>query len=573
MLRFVTQTRLRTAATFAVVLVLLLLGGILWGSRPPAPDLSDTAGPPVADRTERLRDRVRAAVPTATVPDGAIDEHPESALAGPGSRTLHVRVTDAFGEPVRGAEVWTQAVGGIPEPVGITREDGRLEVGVGPVSRIAYAVTHPRFARAVGTASLDVAGGSVHVLLGRGAYVHGVVETIGGDVPAGGVSIVGWELGTPPPLDARRGASAAYSRRTRMETDGTFRLGPFPGDAAVGLLAVGSGYVSTQAARTVEPGGDRVRIEMAPLYAVVVSVFWDERAPPPIAHCAGPRLGGYEALGLRLVADHGLVERQLAPSAPETAATVADGGRRHRWLLYARRDAETLGPLDFRWSLPGGHPLFVPVHARRVWGWPTDEDRVSLEPVRGEEPGSVRVHVEAPEGEQREARPESRRCHAATVHLTRRELVGDPHLSLDVPLYGPTPEGVAITDVPVGTYDVRLSSVGPQGVVQVSPPVVTVHGRRESDVIVRVSDRCGSIRLELPVSGFGHQGARVSLFWEAPDRPGHRVAHRSFERPPFVIPWLAPGDYRVEARVAGRLFSRSAVRAAAGRESVVELRE
>jgi hypothetical protein len=51
------------------------------------------------------------------------------------------------------------------------------------------------------------------------------------------------------------------------------------------------------------------------------------------------------------------------------------------------------------------------------------------------------------------------------------------------------------------------------------------------------------------------------------------VAHRYFARPPFVVPFLAPGEYRVEGHVGGRRIDLPGVRVRAGEETVVEAPE
>lgn len=282
----------RTAAAPAVALlpwlllaVLVLGGGWLLVRRPeadlapPAPDLVPAASIGDVGRPgEFPDDRVREVAESAPVPSATEVPAPPVLLLG-------VRVVDAAGEPVAGAEVLASNERGDLEPAGRSGADGRAAIRFPPRRERGQVLVA---ARGAGHApslvvAAELGGGAETILVVRGAEarVRGTVRDAAGRPLAGARVVAGEEV--------RLGLGELGGRRRAVRQPGRLALGHEPelvGGPAFQLRAEVGGFLGAQVltrdgrfgrlpgvagARTdaegrfqlrgLEPGTTRVRIE------------------------------------------------------------------------------------------------------------------------------------------------------------------------------------------------------------------------------------------------------------------------------------------------------------------------
>ena len=517
------------------------------------------------------RDRV---VDTDQSGAGVVDVEPTAAPRNDLTSSLRVLVQSLDGVPIEGATLWTQdRPGGEPQASEVTSATGEARLKVRAGSDLLYSVTHANWCRSTGSVRITSEPSPLVVTLGSGAYVQGRVKVVGGEQPASPITIVAWEDGTSL---QRAGSEWPYTRHATTLPDGSFRVGPFPMSSFVRCMAFGDGYVSIDPASGTEAGGDHIALTVAPLYAVVVAVSWGEnrdRDGPPLTPANPvPKLSRLHELGLRLV-PHGVdVLKCVAPALVDAASSPGDQRTLFRWVLYSNRDEPSLGPVEFTAVFPGFEFVRAEVRATRLTGPTVAVSELTLERRAGVALGTAEIVLDLASRFQSHGVELGRPAYLATVRLEPRVRQDATFAAIDGHLYFPPDERLRMENIPAGEYAVHVNAPGPGDRFQVSPRVVIVRDSEVAQVVVTAPDNSGSLLLNASPHKLGFQMASLRLRWTRPGK-GDAVQHLRFEGPPYVVPILEPGTYRLEGSVGGRAVARDGIRVESGAQTRVDLYE
>lgn len=317
---------------------------VLWGpSRKRGPDADGTGGGIVVGGDPVVPGlapgRPRAAVPPR--PPQSIDPEVRS--------VVRVRVSDARGRPVPGAEVLMAGRSGEWLATAVSDDEDGVAVLEDPEGSVALVVQHPRHERVVtDKAPTGFPRDEILVVLPDGGVISGWVRTAAGDAPRQGA----WVVARPADEGRTLGASLAHVDpawpRTPCEPDGRFTLTGLRLGGTYDLFAGGLGWVANHR-RHVTVGEDDVRLTLRALYGAdlefvlptgeSVATSWDFSVLDAGRGWSAP--AGSSPLGTE------------NPGAFLAGVAVDRGRPSWRFLVLSDAEVDAIGPFEVSSGIPG----------------------------------------------------------------------------------------------------------------------------------------------------------------------------------------------------------------------------
>lgn len=376
-------------------------------------------------------------------------------------------------------------------------------------------------------------GGSTHAVASSsaGSVVSGrVVRRDGGALPPA-LRVVALP-GADFPSTGRRSEPAALRERIDavVSGDGAFRLDASTALDQAELTAVAPGWI---AARRMRVLGARAEIELAPLFAVAVELVDGDGSPIETNARLHAVKGAFEAL----CQDRGVHDANERIEELELAGCVdvSRTARERNWLFFRGTDErESVGPIELSVDVAGYAPKRTHVRAQR---W------------TGGVPQSARVELA------------QRASGFGTIDL---ELTGLPEIGFDADGGGHALAGLRLVDaagkryqlalsefragtfrfdgIPMGDYYVGLTVADVFHFPTADEPLLVSVGNEPASLRVDCSD-AGALWVQLDDGCGGEYSGRATLRVHRIVGGGYR--HITFERGPYVLPAMAPGEYDI----------------------------
>lgn len=553
------------------MLVALWLAWSVWGPSDSARRAD--ASSPAAERAfeaDRPAPTVssRAEVIAASTSTAAV--HATEPLAP--NRSARVLVLDEASAAISGARIelddaeraWS---------VGVTSSDGSLEFEL-PARADEFHVTASRSGFATSTSPVFDGVDVVHTLvLHRGASIRGVVNWKGGEAVGAGVLVVAvpQEVIVPPyALVARatRGLPSVASVQTAA--DGTFEIVNLDVTKRYAVLAAWESCVSDSMPSAVTPGGSDVVLQLGRLFAVRVR-FTDATTgraidvPDELIHSRRTALRVDRSV--QAFPSHG---RWTALAGVDAEFARDNLSHTCSYFFVAEPELGELGPISYFAEFPGyalaQGQFYVHPSTERVL-----DEVIELKPVASRATGSLRVSFAGlPAGVPNER---------ALVGPEGRVLLWDAQGAQEIALARIGNEPLELAHVLSGRLNWIVTPYGSASAFAFPPraaPAEVEIGSEPAEIVVDLS-RSGALELRLvQVDGSSYRGpARFQLtLKDKQHAPGERVSYAMFDRAPYALIALSPGEYEVELLAPSGIQARTRVIAAvtAGNTASVEAR-
>ncbi len=380
----------------------------------------------------------------------------------------------------------------------------------------------------------------IHVTLVETATIMGAVESgSGARVPAG-LRVAAWKTGSQPidwDLDSRDETLGSYST-SATQSDGTFKIEGLNPGLRYDLSAAGKGFVCVKRAESVKPGQAEASIKVQILYGVFVRIREPNDAPlrtnvmafgRAISWSLAPELSGLVKDFPRETIESGLAGLGAGTAMPED--------RDNMLLLFASDLAQTqVGPVALEIDLPGYVPEKTDAWANRLDGELSFKD-VHLSPIAGAW-GDIIISI-ADQGSF--PRPEWTGASFPEGILRLRPSEG---AEIQVRIAKVPRDAWTLTGIPAGHYEARLELIHNRlsrtwnadswQAIDVGP--------MPAALAVDAADR-GAVDIEvLDGENKAHTG-QCTILLRGKDKRGDAVV--PFERPPYRLSWMNPGEYEV----------------------------
>jgi hypothetical protein len=389
----------------------------------------------------------------------------------------------------------------------------------------------------------DLAASGTELTEGRApssgpSTIGGRVSLVDGGRPGSG-RVFAWRVGLVPRaedfLGARESGDSGPVRAAAIRPDGSFELGELDPRARYTLGAAVPGLALAERPSDVRPGRSDVELRLSYLLGLAITLE-DARGGPartsPAFFGRGPSATGPAP--------------KLLETPPELAVLAIAGldpgpGTRDRWqyLVLSERAVAELGPIQYRVQVPGYRPLEKGLYARPVLDR-LHEERVVLEPV-SEHWAEIAVEiVGAP--------------HARDLGMRDDELIGSVRLvrggddpwELRIIRFAVHARALrapeSIGGLPCDDYEVVFEAEdGPYETdpapLALTPGLHTLSFDASDSGLLLVDVRDGPLPYD----------RRLVL---RNDHPFGGHFYSSFDRGPYVVPFLVPGTYRLTEIVA-----------------------
>lgn len=328
---------------------------------------------------------------------------------------------------------------------------------------------------------------------------------------------------------------------TTTDEEGRFEIRGLTRDATYQLVAGGAGFIMDEPLSGLRPGEKPVEARVTPGYACALR--WVDEHGVPLARGGVSARGGasHPPNSTSHLASNALPSAILAGLAPE----LADRRSGIPQLFVDPSGPARIGPVQLHWDVPGYRPLDSEAYLESI---STGGNLVTL---RFEQEASafgvVRVHVRGAAVPVDANLLRSREVFEGhTVSCARLLLESQGGEAHEYSLF---PDGAGTwtnTHVPHGTYKARIGAWNsPFLYPSAARPPLSVQVTAEPlDVHLDLSTT-GAIELRLQSKDGSSFVGHVLLSLTRVDTNTSQMVR--FERPPFLWPFLEPGEYRIWA--------------------------
>jgi hypothetical protein len=283
--------------------------------------------------------------------------------------------------------------------------------------------------------------------------------------------------------------------------------------------------------RVVDPAGAQVQPAEGALYRTLATLH---------------REGGAEAVPF-----DSLYGFQAGARLPR-GRVPGDAGYYFAWVLFAR-DVDADEAFEFRLSMPGYRSTSAIVHAR-LMADPAVADEVAVE-TDGVPVGDIVVALDLRSSDkdaiERLHRVSGRTGELFCIQLVpRRSEAGSPDIR-SIPISQPVPDRASLHGLPCGRYFVGLRTDLPLSIDAPAQVEFEVQPGRETVVPVRIGPH-GSVQIAVYESdGEAYFGPlEIHVEW-GPDEGERPTGIIAYSKGPYVLNCVAPGEYRICAKLAG----------------------